>query len=170
MDVLDALCPRPSLNMFPTENRMSPRALAALSSDAAHRYPQSEGPDFFFGDVNGLARVYDRCTELAREYFGARHAFVPFLSGLHTMHTVLTALCAPGDRVLIMDPTRAGTTPPARSATGTASAATSYRWTGPPAPSTFPHWPSWSRAARRTWSTWTCRRRSGCPTCGPSGS
>src|SRR5205807_8875577 len=29
-------------NLFPTENRMSPRALAALASDAVHRYPSSE--------------------------------------------------------------------------------------------------------------------------------
>jgi glycine hydroxymethyltransferase len=108
MDLLSTLGRTDSLNLFPTENRMSPRALAALASDAVHRYPSSEGPDFFYGDVMGLASVYTRCSELAREYFDARYAFIPFLSGLHTMHSVLTGLCSPGDRVLIMDPTCGG--------------------------------------------------------------
>lgn len=108
MDLLDALTGRPSLNMFPTENRMSPRALAALATDATNRYPMSEGPDYFYGDVMGLAEVYARCEDLVREFFGTRHALVPFLSGLHTMHSVLTALCSPGDHLLIMDPTCGG--------------------------------------------------------------
>ncbi|MCC8246437.1 hypothetical protein [Saccharothrix luteola] len=97
-----------SLNLFPIENRMSPRALAALSCDAVNRYPYSETPEAVYGDVNGLAAVYEYCAELGRAYFGARHAFVQFLSGLHTMHTVLTALAAPGDRVMIMDPSCGG--------------------------------------------------------------
>ncbi|WP_309111396.1 aminotransferase class I/II-fold pyridoxal phosphate-dependent enzyme [Saccharothrix sp.] len=97
-----------SLNLFPIENRMSPRALAALSCDAVNRYPYSETPDTVYGDVSGLAAVYEYCAELGKTYFGARHAFVQFLSGLHTMHTVLTALAAPGDRVMIMDPSCGG--------------------------------------------------------------
>lgn len=104
MTLLDQLATRPSLNLFPTENRLSPRALAALASDAVNRYPTSEGDDYFYGDVMGLRAVYTVCEDLARQYFGARHALVPFLSGLHTMHSVLTALCAPGDHLLIMDP------------------------------------------------------------------
>jgi glycine/serine hydroxymethyltransferase len=108
MDILASLQAQKSLNLFPTENRMSRRALAALSSDAVNRYPLAEGPGYFYGDVLGLEDVYARCVELASEYFSARHAFVPFLSGLHTMHSVLTAVCEPGAHVAIMDPTGGG--------------------------------------------------------------
>ena len=107
-ELLAALAATPSLNLFPTENRMSPRALRALGSDAVHRYPTAEGPDFFYGDTLGLAEVYERCAELAREFFGARYAFVNLLSGLHTMHAVISSLSEPGDRVYIMDPTCGG--------------------------------------------------------------
>ena len=107
-DLLDALGATPSLNLFPTENRMSPRALRALSCDAVHRYPTAEGPDFFYGDTLGLAAVYERCAELAREFFGARYAFVNLLSGLHAMHAVISSLCETGDRVFVMDPTCGG--------------------------------------------------------------
>ncbi len=107
-DVLRWLEARPSLNLFPTENRMSPRALRALSCDGVHRYPSAEGPDFFYGDTMGLAQVYERCAQLACEFFGARYAFVNLLSGLHTMHAVISSLCKPRHRVFIMDPTCGG--------------------------------------------------------------
>lgn len=108
MDVLAVLRGTGSLNLFPIENRMSPRALAALSCDAVNRYAYSETPETVYGDVSGLAAVYEHCVELGKEYFSARHAFVQFLSGLHTMHTVLTALARPGDRLMIMDPSCGG--------------------------------------------------------------
>lgn len=102
--LLESLQATPSLNLFPTENRMSPRALRALSSDAVHRYPTAEGPDFFYGDTLGLADMYEECARLAREFFGARFAFINLLSGLHAMHAVVSALCDANDRVLIMNP------------------------------------------------------------------
>jgi glycine/serine hydroxymethyltransferase len=108
LDILEALRPKATLNLFPTENRMSPRALQALSSDAVHRYPMSEGPGFFYGNTPALTQVYEECGRLARGFFGARHAFVNFLSGLHTMQSLLSALTAPGDHLLIMDPTCGG--------------------------------------------------------------
>lgn len=97
-----------TLNLFPTENRMSPLARAMLSSDAVHRYPGSAGPDFYFGDPDSLSEIYERCARNAREYFGARHALVPFLSGLHTMHAVVSSLTSPGELVLTMDPSEGG--------------------------------------------------------------
>ena len=62
--LLESLQATPSLNLFPTENRMSPRALRALSSDAVHRYPTAEGPDFFYGDTLGLADMYEECASI----------------------------------------------------------------------------------------------------------
>ncbi|MCW7988666.1 serine hydroxymethyltransferase [Streptomyces sp. SID8375] len=108
MDVLAALQRRPSLNLFPIENRLSPRAAAALASDAVNRYPYSETPVAVYGDVTGLKDVYDYCVDLTKEFYGARHAFVPFLSGLHTMHTVLTAVAPPGGRVMVLAPDDGG--------------------------------------------------------------
>lgn len=108
MDVLAALARKRSLNLFPIENRLSPRAAAALASDAVNRYPYSETPVAVYGDVAGLKDVYDYCVELTKEFYGARHAFVQFLSGLHTMHTVLTAVTPPAGRVMVIAPEDGG--------------------------------------------------------------
>jgi glycine hydroxymethyltransferase len=108
MDILAALRQKPSLNLFPIENRLSPRALAALATDANNRYPYSETPVAVYGDVSGLNDVYTYCTELTRRYYGARHAFVNFLSGLHTMHTVITAVAGPGNHVMTLAPEDGG--------------------------------------------------------------
>lgn len=97
-----------SLNLFPTENRMSPDALAALATDAVHRYPLSEGETFFYGDTSGLAGVYELCGELAKEYFEAQWSCINFLSGLHAMWTVITSLCPQGSVVAHLDPTAGG--------------------------------------------------------------
>lgn len=87
---------------------MSPRALAALATDASNRYPCSETPVAVYGDVSGLNGVYAYCAELTRRFHGARHAFVKFLSGLHTMRTVITAVARPGDRVMTPAPEDGG--------------------------------------------------------------
>lgn len=108
MDVLEVLRRKPSLNLFPIENRLSPRALEALSTDANNRYPYSETPVALYGDVTGLNDVYDYCVDLTKQYYGARHAYVQFLSGLHTMHTVLTAVTPPGGRVMVLAPEDGG--------------------------------------------------------------
>lgn len=108
MDVLAALQRKDSLNLFPIENRLSPRAAAALASDAVNRYPYSETPVAVYGDVTGLNDVYDYCVDLTKEFYGARHAFVQFLSGLHTMHTVLTSVTPPGGRVMVLAPEDGG--------------------------------------------------------------
>lgn len=111
MDVLAALQRKPSLNLFPIENRLSPRAAAALATDAVNRYPYSETPVAVYGDVTGLNAVYDYCVDLTKEFYGARHAFVQFLSGLHTMHTVLTAVTPAPAGSWSSPPRTAGTTP-----------------------------------------------------------
>ncbi|MEW2544892.1 serine hydroxymethyltransferase [Streptomyces sp. NPDC047002] len=108
MDVLAALQRRPSLNLFPIENRLSPRAAAALATDAVNRYPYSETPVAVYGDVSGLNDVYTYCVDLTKEFYGARHAFVQFLSGLHTMHTVLTAVTPRAGRVMVLAPEDGG--------------------------------------------------------------
>jgi glycine hydroxymethyltransferase len=100
--------PLTTLNLFPTENRLSPKAQEVLGSHLVSRYPGSSGDGFLYGDPSGLDRLYAECERLCREYFEARHAFVPFLSGLHAMQSVLTTVCRAGDRVLVMDPGRGG--------------------------------------------------------------
>ncbi|MEN3586027.1 DegT/DnrJ/EryC1/StrS family aminotransferase [Streptomyces sp. ZYX-F-203] len=108
MDVLATLRRKDSLNLFPIENRLSPRAAEALASDAVNRYPYSETPVAVYGDVSGLGGVHDHCVQLAKEFYGARHAFAQFLSGLHTMHTVLTALTPTNGRVMVLAPEDGG--------------------------------------------------------------
>jgi glycine/serine hydroxymethyltransferase len=108
MDVLATLRQKPSLNLFPIENRLSPRALEALATDANNRYPYSETPVAVYGDVTGLNDIYEYCVELTKRFYGARHGFVNFLSGLHTMHTVITAVARPGDRVMLLAPEDGG--------------------------------------------------------------
>ncbi|MFE6199260.1 serine hydroxymethyltransferase [Streptomyces sp. NPDC057838] len=108
MDVLEVLRRKPSLNLFPIENRLSPRAREALASDANNRYPYVEGPVSHYGDVMGLGEVYDYCVDLAKEFYGARHGCVHFLSGLHTMYTVITALVPAGSRVMVLHPEDGG--------------------------------------------------------------
>lgn len=108
MDVLETLRGKPSLNLFPIENRLSPRAREALSSDANNRYHFVEGPVSHYGDVMGLLDVYDYCVDLAKEFFDARYGNVHFLSGLHAMYTVITALVPSGSRVMVLDPQDGG--------------------------------------------------------------
>lgn len=108
MDVLATLRRQPSLNLFPIENRLSPRALEALASDANNRYPYSETDVAVYGDVTGLSDVFTYCADLTKRFYGARHAFVNFLSGLHTMHTVISAVAKAGDRVLMLAPEDGG--------------------------------------------------------------
>lgn len=98
----------PSLNLFPTENRMSTLAMRALSSDAVHRYPFSEDSDSYYGDTGQLTEMSKNCAALAAEYFEAEHALVEGLSGLNIMHWILNSLLKRGDTVLIMDPTCGG--------------------------------------------------------------
>lgn len=94
----------PSLNLFPTENRMSALALSALSTDAVHRYPFSEDSDSFYGDTGRLTEMADGCAELAKRYFDADSALIEGLSGLNIMHWILNSILSRGDTVLIMDP------------------------------------------------------------------
>lgn len=108
MDVLRALQGTASLNLFPIENRLSPRARMALSSDATNRYPYVEGALTHYGDVSGLNDVYVYCVDLARKYLGGRYGCVHFLSGLHAMYTVITALVPPGSRIMTLDPEDGG--------------------------------------------------------------
>ncbi len=107
-EVLRALEGPKSLNLFPTENRMSPAALQAMASDAGRRYQFSVGEDCFYGDTGTLDEVIKECERLACQYFSAKHAFVDGLSGLNTMHWVLTSFAKRGARIAIMDPSCGG--------------------------------------------------------------
>lgn len=108
-DLLDGLASAaPTLNLFPTENRMSRAALRVLGSDLCSRYPGSEGDIFLYGDPYELSSLYRMCADLACAYFGARHAFVNLLSGLHAMQSMLGTLCRAGDEVVILDPDGGG--------------------------------------------------------------
>lgn len=102
--ILRALDGPKSLNLFPTENRMSIAALKAMASDAGRRYQFSVGEDCFYGDTGILDQVIKDCEAAAREFFTAKHAFVDGLSGLNTMHWVLTSFARRGSLVAIMDP------------------------------------------------------------------
>lgn len=97
-----------TINLFPTENRLSPKALQLLSSDLVNRYPGAEGPDFFYGDTYSLSSLYSACQNLTANYFGAKYAYVNYLSGLHAMRTIVSAILKKGDRLLIMDPMGGG--------------------------------------------------------------
>lgn len=97
-----------SLNLFPTENRMSPNALQAMASDAGRRYEFSETDDSFYGDTGNLGDVIKQCEEATKQFFSAKYAFVEGLSGLNTMHWVLTSFAKRDSVVAIMDPSCGG--------------------------------------------------------------
>lgn len=106
LDEADAAAP--TLNLFPTENRLSPAAQRALGSEIVSRYPGYEGYGSLYADPLELGRLYGLCADLANAYFGSRHAFVNLLSGLHAMQSMLTTVCRPGARVLVLDPEGGG--------------------------------------------------------------
>ncbi len=97
-----------TLNLYPTENRMSANAQALLGSDLVSRYPGSVGPGFFYGDPADVTDLYTCAKTLAQSYFEVDHAMVQFLSGLHAMQSLISTLPRPGQHVTVLGTSAGG--------------------------------------------------------------
>ncbi|MDH2389100.1 hypothetical protein QCN29_09905 [Streptomyces sp. HNM0663] len=83
-----------SLNLIVSENRMSERALAPLSSDITARY----AADFYSGTAPAQA-ITATATEAARRVFRARYANLSPVSGNMSLLAAVFALTQPNDHV-----------------------------------------------------------------------
>ena len=83
------------IGLVPTENRMSPRARAAMNSDLAHRY-LFQNPQWRYVGGKHLAVVEETAKELARELFDAKHVNVRPLSGENCTNIVIHAVVPKG--------------------------------------------------------------------------
>jgi glycine hydroxymethyltransferase len=106
LDEVDRI--RDGLHLIASENVTSPAVLAALGSTLNNKYADGyPGARHYVG----CAQV-DRAEEIgiarAKDLFGAEHANLQPYSGASANLAVYTALLAPGDKVLAMDPAHGG--------------------------------------------------------------
>ncbi|MFH0816944.1 MAG: serine hydroxymethyltransferase [Methanobacteriota archaeon] len=101
---------RRAINLIPSENIASPAVKSLLSSDLASRYSMPLNTEVHGVMVENAYRgtlvsekVVDESTKLAREAFGAKHAFLDPLSGHIASILMLASCCKKGDLLLTMD-------------------------------------------------------------------
>ncbi|MFO8133163.1 MAG: hypothetical protein R6U10_04430 [Thermoplasmatota archaeon] len=82
------------INLIASENRMSPAAMQALSSDLAGRYGEA-----WYGGYRYAAEMVAEVEALARKVFRAEHAFVTPLSGHMCDLAALFSFTGHGDMV-----------------------------------------------------------------------
>jgi glycine hydroxymethyltransferase len=83
-----------SLNLIVSENRMSPRALAPLSSDIQSRYAAS-----FYSGTAPAQEIVAAASREARRVFGAEHANLSPVSGNMSLLAVVFGLTSVGDQI-----------------------------------------------------------------------
>ncbi len=82
------------INLIPSENRLSPPALKALSSDLAGRY----GTDWY-GGSEYAEKIYEKAVELTKKLFKVKYAFLTPVSGNICDLSVIFAFTKSGDEV-----------------------------------------------------------------------
>src|SRR5215813_4548432 len=97
-----------SINMIPSENRMSPLARRLLAIEAGSRYFfEGSDPPAFLGGAADAELQLDGKRLLGR-LGRARHVNMRPLSGLHAMTVLMSALTKPGDAILSLSPGSGG--------------------------------------------------------------
>lgn len=93
------------INLIPSENVMSARVRALLTSDMAHRYTSLDG---FYSGTKYLDEVERIGEEIAKDLFGAESADLRPISG-HTADMIfLSAFAQAGDKLLTVAPADGG--------------------------------------------------------------
>ncbi|MDQ0454983.1 aminotransferase class V-fold PLP-dependent enzyme [Rhizobium paknamense] len=83
-----------AINLIVSENRMSEKALAALSSDLASRYAAP-----FYAGTDYSQQIMSLTEEKARRVFEADYVNISPISGSASLMAVVFALTSPGDKV-----------------------------------------------------------------------
>jgi glycine hydroxymethyltransferase len=115
-DVLDLVAKhdewrlRRTINLIPSENVTSEQVRSILASDLGNRYTLPWGKEWHgyviensYRGTRYLDEVEALGERLAREVFRAKHATLKPLSGHLAGMMLLTAVCARGDRILVLD-------------------------------------------------------------------
>ncbi len=98
-----------SLNLLPSENRMSKLALAYLSSDMGQRYffktpfETGNGISYTYAGTKYIEQIVDYGEELAKDMFHAKYVSLYPISGHQANLAVLLAYCKPGDAIVVFD-------------------------------------------------------------------
>lgn len=82
------------INLIASENRISYKALEALSSDLAGRYG-----DEWYGGSKYAIEIYEEVEKLARKLFKVKHAFISPLSGNMCDLAVIFSFTRVGDEI-----------------------------------------------------------------------
>jgi len=86
-----------SINLIPSENKISRNASECLSGDLASRY----GNEWYGGSKYAI-EIYEEATELARKLFNVKYAFVSPLSGNICDLAVIFSFTKPDDEIAII--------------------------------------------------------------------
>ena len=83
-----------TLNLIPSENWLSPRAIKAISSDWVNRYTNE---DSFYGGTKYSDELQDYCEDIAKEVYNCKYANIRSLSGHMSVLGALLSLTKQGD-------------------------------------------------------------------------
>lgn len=92
------------LSLVASENRVSPRAIRAMGSDATNRYvlpPGDEKPESIwdYPDQELKLAIYERTARLANALFGSRYADLRPLSGNNAAFCLISSLACRGEAI-----------------------------------------------------------------------
>lgn len=90
-----------SINLIASENVLSNRARALLTSDFNHRYAEGHPGARFYQGTRVIDEIEARASEVMRELFGCRALDVRPISGTVANESVIGAFVRPGDAVMV---------------------------------------------------------------------
>ncbi|MHA1617353.1 MAG: aminotransferase class I/II-fold pyridoxal phosphate-dependent enzyme [Candidatus Njordarchaeales archaeon] len=88
-----------TINLIPSENVMSEKALKALASDLTHRYHH----EWFYGGQKYIQEIISETRRSVRNLFQAEYAFIEPLSGNIALLSTILALTREGDSVAALN-------------------------------------------------------------------
>lgn len=100
---------RRSINLVASENRLSPSAAAALTSDMGHRYffktafETESGIKYDYRGATYISEMYEWIEAAAKRLFGANYVNLEMLSGHLANINILFSHCRTGDTIICTD-------------------------------------------------------------------
>ena len=97
------------INLVASENRLSPLASLALSSDMGHRYffkkifETETGLKYDYCGAKYIREMYEATEDVAKKLFGAEYVNLEMLSGHLANLNILFSYCKPGDTIICSD-------------------------------------------------------------------